>query len=167
VIVVDEVQGGGAALASVRLPRGWVRREGFALPVRPWDLSDRRWMCVGVIETEGDAEGALTALARGVGLVVSVRGAGGFRLRVLDDLHHSGRVLASSEEASRPVLAPEDVVLLRSLADGATVEGAARGAGMSVRTAHRRLAAVRSAYGATNTTEAVARWLRSGGADDG
>lgn len=159
-IVVKEAEGDVSLLRSVATPEGWVKREGFELPDRPWDLSSRRWVCTGTVSSEPEAEMALKALVRGVGLVVGIDGPGGFRLRVLDDLHHSGavvEVVPSSDE--QPMLGDEEVTLLRALADGATVEEAARRASLSARTAHRRLAEVRDAYGAANTTEAVARWL--------
>ena len=116
-------------------------------------------MCCGVIADEEQGAGALAALVRGVGLIVAVEGPSRFRLQVLDDLHHNG-ALATAQVSVAPVprLAEDDETLIRALAEGATVEEAARHAMTSVRTAHRRLAAVREAYGASNTTEVVARW---------
>ena len=164
VIVVKGADGDEARLRAVATPDGWVRRAGFDLPQSPWDLSTRRWICTGHVAAEPAAEMALTALVRGVGLVIGLDGPGGFRLRVLDDLHHNGAVVeVEPPSAPRPMLGVEDVTLLRALADGATVDEAARRASLSARTAHRRLAAVRAAYGAANTTEAVARWLEDPG----
>lgn len=106
---------------------------------------------------------ALSALVRGVGLVIRLQGSSHFRLRVLDDLHHNGDVMMGTEPGG-PVadLRADDAALLRALAEGATVDEAARQVIMSPRTAHRRLAAIRAMYRASNTTEAVARWLAEG-----
>ncbi len=165
----------GSPLAVVAVPPGWTRRSGFSLPGEPWDLRDRRWMCVGAIADDESAELALEALLRGVGLLVVIEGSGRFRLQVLDDLHHNGRVerrgggadvdggvaLGGRHRDGRPtvVLGEEDESLLAALAGGDTVETAARRGMMSPRTAQRRLAVIRRAYGAANTTEAVALWL--------
>lgn len=172
-IVVDEPVDPRSVLATIDPPAGWTRRKGLSLPREPWDLRDRRWMCVGAITDDASAELALEALVRGVGLVVAIGGSGRFRLQVLDDLHHNGSVEhhgdgAGGDEAApddgpsgaRPpvVLAEEDEMLLAALARGATIDKAARQVMMSPRTAQRRLAVIREAYGAANTTEAVALW---------
>jgi DNA-binding NarL/FixJ family response regulator len=164
VIVVDVDAVAVDDLGAVTVPSGWTRRNGFELPDRPWDLSANRWICTGIVGDDQQAEKAMSALVRGVGLVVRMEGSSRFRLRVLDDLHHNGDVMIGSEPGG-PVadLRPDDVALLRALSEGATVEEAARQVIMSPRTAHRRLAAIRAAYRASNTTEAVARWLAEGG----
>lgn len=159
-IVVDGAVDGTPSLDDVAVPRGWTRRDGFELPPRPMDLAANRWICVGVIHDDTAAQAALGALVRGVGLAVALEGTSGFRLRVLDDLHHVGDVVIGGGPGG-PVagLSPDDEALLTALADGSTVDQAARRVLMSPRTAHRRLAAIRDAYRASNTTEAVARWL--------
>lgn len=169
VIVIDATASsdhGDGPLDGVVLPGGWSRREGFGLPARPWDLASRRWICVGRISGDEEASAALAALVRGVGLAVAVDGGGRFRLRVLDDLHRAGEVtIAGNDTRSLPTVDADAEILLESLAAGATVEEAAQAAHLSARTAHRRLAAVRDAYGAANTTEALACWLADRGSD--
>lgn len=172
VIVVDGEIDVARSLRDVVVPRGWTRREGFELPARPADVSGHRWICVGVIADEPTAQAALGALLRGAGLVVVLRGASRFRLRVLDDLHHNGDVvIGGGLGGPLAALSPDDEALLAALADGSTVEQAARQSMLSLRTAQRRLAAIRDTYRAANTTEAVARWLaereRGPGADGG
>lgn len=163
VAVIDGEAEPDVAPNGVAVPAGWTRREGFALPDKPWDLSEHRWVCTGVVGDDEEAVVALSALARGVGLVIALKGSSRFRLQVLDDLHHNGEVTMALERRGPVVdLDPDDVALLRALADGATVDEAARQTIISPRTAHRRLAAVRAAYQATNTTEVVARWLADG-----
>jgi len=163
VILIDGESDPEAALSEVAAPSGWTRRDDFSLPDEPWDLSAHRWVCSGVVHDDEQAKVALSALARGVGLVVALKGTGSFRLRVLDDLHHNGDVVSQADH-HRPVVVPgpDDAALLESLADGATVEEAARRVSLSTRTAHRRLAALRAAYRATNTTEAVTHWIADG-----
>lgn len=164
VVVVAGAHEPDASLASLQVPHGWSRRDGFELPDEPWDLSANRWICVGVVRDDDSARAALGALVRGVGVAVQLEGPSGFRLRVLDDLHHNGAVSVAPPTTGPTVtLRSEDVALLEALAEGKTVEEAARDVGLSARTAHRRLASVRGAYGASNTTEAVARWLAEDG----
>ncbi len=158
-IVVDAGDDQVEALTAVAVPAGWTRRAGFDLPARPWDLGEERWVCCGVVADAEQGASALAALARGVGLVVRVEGPSSFRLQVLDDLHRNGTLVVAGRPA-RPALqlSGDDVTLLRALAEGATVDEAARLAMISPRTAHRRLALVRDGLGAANTTEAVALW---------
>lgn len=135
------------------LPSGWSGRAGFVLPDEPWDLGPQRWVCVGTVADEDDAEAAVTALARGVGLAVVVELVGPARHRLLEDLHRAGRVELRLEERPHPTA--EQVRLLLALAAGATLGDAAAAHHMSLRTAHRRLADVRARLGVATTAEAV------------
>ena len=59
-------------------------------------------------------------------------------------------------------LHPEDAALLAALADGDSVDAAARRVGLSLRTAHRRLRAARAALGVRTNAAAVARFSSLG-----
>lgn len=139
---------------------GWRRRDGFALPPSPWDLSARRWLCLGVVDDEAAAAAAIEALSRGVGLAVALRLRGELRLRTLEDLHRLGSV--ASRTPAEPVLDDEHRRLLDALAGGATLTDAARDLHLSRRTANRRLAEIRRQLGVASTAEAIARWAPPG-----
>lgn len=137
-------------------PPGWRARDGFDLPATPWDLADRRWLCVGAIGDEREAGRAIEALSRGVGLAVVLRVTGDLRHRTLEDLHHLGIVTRGSAAggvAGR--LDAEDLGLLRLLAGGRTVAAAAEAVHISRRTANRRLAQVRARLGVETNAEAI------------
>jgi DNA-binding NarL/FixJ family response regulator len=55
-----------------------------------------------------------------------------------------------------PDLSRDELALVAALAAGASMEDAAAGAGVSLRTAHRRMTALRQRLGARSTTQAVA-----------
>lgn len=142
------------------LPVGWRVRRGFALPDTPWDLLPRRWVCVGVIAAAGDAEAAIAALSRGVGLAVGIRAGGDLRHRTLEDLFRLGEVVATPNSARSPASAldEEQRLLIEALARGETVTEAARGLHLSRRTANRRLAGIRTLLGVQSNAEAMASW---------
>lgn len=147
-----------------RTPKGWRNQVGFALPDAPWDLSEHRIIAVGAIGSEIDASAALQALARGVGLVVSIGVDGDLRHRVLEDLHRLGDVVDGDLSGGERIETDEDDRrLLDALSAGATVAEAASALHISLRTANRRLAAIRTRLGVESTAEAVTRWahLRS------
>lgn len=155
-----------STLERAPLPPGWTPLDGFTLPAEPWDVSAKRWICVGRVLDEFDAATALGVLVRGAGLALVVEGPPRLRHRVLDDLHHLGSVRRigddpSSRQAREPFpgLEADDRRLMAALAGGATVEASARAVNVSTRTAQRRLAIIRRRLGASNTTEAVDRWL--------
>jgi hypothetical protein len=129
-------------------------RQGFSLPATPWDLRHRQWMCAGVVAGPADAEAAMTALVRGVGLVIAVQLSGDRRRRFLEDL---SRVGSPVDEPTG--LGPIHVALLESLADGRSLIEAATAAHVSRRTASRRMSEARVHYGVRTTAEAVLRWL--------
>lgn len=147
----------GAATDSVA---GWHPQDGFDLPGTPWDLSDRRILCVGVVDTEDRAVAAVTALSRGAGLAISLAASGPTRLRLLEDLHRLGDVISPSGSSGSAEVGLDDEQrgLMQALAEGATVTEAAHRMHMSRRTASRRLGEVRQALGVESTAEAVARW---------
>jgi hypothetical protein len=128
-------------------------RSGFALPDAPWELSGRRWTCVGAVAGPVDARAALTALVRGVGLAISVTMSGEQRRRFDDDLARAG-----SPDAADGHIGPVHVALLEALVAGDPLVRAAELAHVSRRTANRRMAEVRSHYGVETTPEAIVRW---------
>ena len=123
------------------------------LPDAPWDLGLKRWVCVGTVAGPNDAEAALTALVRGVGLVISVTLSGEQRRRFDDDLTRAG-----SREAADAGIGPVHEALLEALVAGEPLARAAERANVSRRTANRRMAEVRVHYGVETTPEAVVRW---------
>ena len=84
--------------------------------------------------------------------------------RLVEDLGKLGpvRVVADGDADGA-----EELALVERLADGATVAQAARQVGLSLRTAHRRLAAIRERVGVVSNAELVvrslARWQRQPG----
>ena len=145
--------------ADPPVPKGWRRLYGFDLPETPWDLSGRRLVAVGSIDSEAEAEAALQALARGVGLVVTVGVTGDLRHRVLEDAHRLGDLHhVEVDRTAIPDLHEDDRRLLDALAAGQTVADAAREIHTSLRTANRRLAAIRAGFGVDTTAQAVTRW---------
>jgi hypothetical protein len=148
VVVVDDP----ATLDQVTLAPERRVRDGFVLPARPRDLSSHGWVCRGVVGGREDARAAVEALERGVGLIVAVTVEGRERLALLEDLDRAGRI-TSSDDAY--VLDDDQRSLLALLADGVTVAVAAQQAGVSRRTANRRLADARARLGVESTVEAV------------
>jgi DNA-binding NarL/FixJ family response regulator len=142
--------------------RGWRVVTGFALAGMDFDVREARLVCAGPVATAEDRQAALIAAVRGAGLLVllpeaPIDGDDEFvadleRLAVSAgasgvDWRHDG--------ATPQGLSDETMALLRALADGATVAEAARRLHMSLRGAHRRLAAARAALGVSTTQQAV------------
>lgn len=139
-------------------PPGWTARDGFDLPARPWDLGARRWVCVGAVDDAGTTDAALDALARGVGLAISIGLEGDARRRLLDDLH---RLAPPAVPDTAPEVLPTEVdELIGHLAAGTTVADAAEACHVSRRTAYRMLADARERLGARTTAEVLSRWAR-------
>ena len=111
---------------------------------------------VGDIDAE-DVPAALAAVLRGWDLVIRLTVRGEPRRLVLDDLRHLGDVVEPGVEPA-PLLDPADEQLLEQLAAGETVGRAARACGMSDRTAARRLAVLRKAFGVDTNAGVLARW---------
>ena len=149
VVLVDDP----AEVEQVAIEPGWRSRTGFGLPARPRDLSAHRWVCRGAVSTRDDARAAVEALERGVGLVVALAVEGRDRLALLEDLERLGRI--STPVVGGLVLDDDQRRLLALLADGVTVAVAAQQAGVSLRTANRRLADARGRLGVDSTVEAI------------
>jgi hypothetical protein len=106
-----------------------------------------------VVASRDYVRAAVEALERGVGLVVAVAVTGRDRLALLEDLERVGRISSPVEDGF--VLDEGQRRLLALLADGVTVAVAAQQAGVSLRTANRRLADARARLGVDSTVEAV------------
>lgn len=152
VLLLDDL-----STAPTVVPVGWSARQGFELPSMPWNLAEKRLICIGTISDEATATSAMTALARGVGLIVAIEFSGSALQRFLEDLHRLGSAdpLVAPDV---PVLSAEQRDLLAALSGGATVTEAALALFVSRRTANRRLAEARYLLGVTTNAEAVTRW---------
>lgn len=149
-------------------PRGWSRRDGFALPESPWRVDHLRWVCVGVVDDGPSAEAAVEAHARGAGLLVAVELPAAARVQFLDDLRRAAvsdplaldaPVVVFDPNASAALLSSVQTALLDALAEGNTLAASARSLHLSTRTGHRRLAEARATLGVSTTAAAIARWV--------
>jgi DNA-binding NarL/FixJ family response regulator len=117
--------------------------------------------CVGLVSDEESAAAALLAACRGVSLVVAVMLEGPARHRVLEDFAKVGCIVergALSDAPEAPARhCEEEQILLGHLAAGMSVTEAAHECAMSKRTAHRRLAVLRSRYEVNSTSELIVR----------
>ncbi|WFE28477.1 LuxR family transcriptional regulator [Solwaraspora sp. WMMD791] len=149
-----------------RLARdGWTIREGFALTEATWDLTAARLALHGRV-TDADTV-ALVALAaaRGAAVVAVVDPTGDVGRALVDDLGRLGPVLRHGDvdppgSPIDTVLVPEQRALLDRLANGETIAAAAAAEFLSLRTANRRIAQARAAFGVRTTREAVLAYLR-------
>jgi DNA-binding CsgD family transcriptional regulator len=146
--------------------QGWQFQRGFELP-RPVPVG-QRLICVGPVQTTQDAAAAVLAAMAGAGIVADVFGAGQSIVEQLNgDLRTLGRVEVLTADSRRELAtweapSPECVALLARLAEGASLQEAARALSMSRRTADRRLAEARQVLGVGTTAEAVVLARRLG-----
>ena len=103
-----------------------------------------------VVDSAAAASAVLRALARGADAVVELR------LVDTSEFVDAAQRLADVSPPTPALLARDQQELLALLAAGHTLSEAASRLGMSSRTAHRRLGAVRAVLGATTNAEAVA-----------
>jgi DNA-binding CsgD family transcriptional regulator len=103
----------------------------------------------GVVSGERDREAVLLALARGADVVIAIDLPGPGRAALLDDIAR----IADVRKAGSLTLEERAVVDL--LVEGRTLTEVARALSMSRRTATRRLAAAKLAFGATTTMELI------------
>jgi DNA-binding CsgD family transcriptional regulator len=147
----------GLDLARARLRvEGWTVREGFELPADRWAV-DPSTVCVGTVASEAEEIAALLAALRGASLLVAIVDEPS-RSRFIADLTHLGPVRRLTDAGDLRTLHPEDAALLAALAEGDSIDSAARRVGMSRRTAHRRLARARAVLGVRTNAAAVARF---------
>jgi DNA-binding CsgD family transcriptional regulator len=128
-------------------PAGWGPLE--PLPAEPHDQHGQTR--AGTVTDERSAAAALDTALRGGALHLYVLLDGPARDTFLDQLVR----IAQMEQGGGDGLADEEAVLLGLLRAGAQLEEAARGAGMSRRTAARRLDALRRRYGVQTVAELV------------
>lgn len=155
--------------------RGWRVRDGFALPDRQWDVTERRLLLHGRISDPETLRLAVLAAARGAAVVAVTDPAGALGRELVADLGRLGPVHlddrtgpAAATDATPAAdradpgtgLTPQQRALLRRLADGQTIAAAATAEFLSLRTANRHIARARELLGVRTTREAVLRYLR-------
>jgi hypothetical protein len=118
-----------------------------SLPDEPFSLSGSR--VHGVVQDEHDCDAVLVALARGADVVVAIDLPAPERAVLLDDIAR----IADVREAG--VLTSDERAVVDGLVDGRTLTDVARSLGMSRRTATRRLAGAKLAFGAASTIELI------------
>jgi hypothetical protein len=142
--------------------RGWRVTAGFGLEGMDFDVHDARVLCAGVVADAEERQAALIAAVRGAGLLIllsepAIVGDDEFvadleRLAISAgapgvDWRHDGLTPTG--------LTQEMVALLRALGEGVTVAEAARSLHLSLRGAHRRLAAARTLLDVSTNQEAI------------
>jgi hypothetical protein len=159
-ILLDDPR--GLAALRARLERdGWRVQESWELSDEAWDVGERRLVCSGRVDTASEQQAALLAGARGAGLIVIEAPAAAYEF--IDDLERLGPVERRAAQAGAGSLNAETIDLLSALARGLSVAQAARETLMSLRTAHRRLAAARDALGVTSNSELLVEYARRKG----
>lgn len=144
-------------------------QDGFALPAEPFDLSDERLLCAGVIEGGAIAADAVLSGVRGCGLLIAMQRDvdGDVAVGFLRDLSKLGPVTVRRVVAEKgPSLTADQREVLTALAAGSTIPEAARELFISVRTAERRVAEARRALDVRTTAEAVSRMAGFGDAGE-
>ncbi len=134
-----------ALIATDPCPEGAVALR--SLPDEPFSLSGVR--ASGVVRDERDRDAVLLALARGADVVIAIDLPAARRAALLDDI---ARIAVVREAGS---LTPEEREVVDGLVEGRTLTDVARSLGMSRRTATRRLAAAKIAFGAATTMELI------------
>ncbi|MGO9754417.1 MAG: LuxR family transcriptional regulator [Solirubrobacteraceae bacterium] len=154
-IVLDDAS--GLAGLRAKLERsGWRTQAGWALPARDWDVSALRIVCAGAVVDSAALQAALLAGARGAGLIILTPPEPPDAF--LEDLARIGAV--ERRAARGEVFDAETVDLLRELSAGKSVADAAADVLISLRTAHRRLAAARKALGVKTNRELLTEYGR-------
>lgn len=133
---------------------GWVVADG-------WDDAPRgaepsRVVVTGRVDSLRDAAAAVRRAMSGSGVIAHGTGEAEVLDALCDDLRRFGHVRHIVETPAEPTLGGEAKAVIELVAAGSTVEEVASRLHLSRRTVHRRLAAVRAAYGAESTAAAVA-----------
>jgi hypothetical protein len=129
--------------------QGWDVQALDTTPTRPGVV-----YC-GAVRTTRDAARAVLAVVHGAGLVIGLPEAGELVELVVGDLRTMGPVVVWTELPSADPVDEEQRRLLQLLGAGRTVAAAARECHLSLRTAHRRLAAAREVLEVSTTAEAI------------
>jgi hypothetical protein len=136
---------------------GWSVADHRPLSSEPWALDGR------VVVTDDPAEAA-SVLVRGGAAAPAAVGPGGVDADLVADARRIGATVwpeTGDGPTDRSVPCEDDTdVLLAALITGSSVAAAARQANMSVRTAQRRLYALREKYRVATTAGVVASWSR-------
>lgn len=138
---------------------GWRIVEGFT-----HDATGRLdgVVCIGRVDDRAAAADAVEAAARGA--AIAVDGDDGCLDVVVDDAVRLGLEPAAVPPDTPGAAADDEwAPLLERLAAGESVADAARACHVSLRSAYRRLADARAAYGVSSNTAAVVAWQRSTG----
>lgn len=117
------------------------------LPDEPFVL--KGVVAFGEVRDERGCESVLVALSRGVDVIVAVEVSAKQRAAFFDEISR----IAEIRHGRAPMLTREERAVVAGLADGKTLTEVARALGMSRRTATRRLAAARLAFGVATTME--------------
>jgi DNA-binding NarL/FixJ family response regulator len=134
-----------AIIAPDPRPQGGVALR--SLPDEPFSLRGLR--AQGVVHDERDRDAVLLALARGADVVIAIDLPATERAALLDDIARIADVRKAGS------LTSDERAVVEGLVEGRTLTDVARSLGMSRRTATRRLAAARVAFGAATTTELI------------
>ena len=130
--------------------------------VHGWAGAGRGVVCAGVVDSPEGAQRAMLAVVAGAGVVVEATAERDVIDRLCDDLRRLGPVEHWVGGEFPPVLDDEERALLGELLAGASLGQAARRLNLSRRTADRRLASARRAFGAATTAEALVMAHRMG-----
>jgi len=103
----------------------------------------------GVVHDENDRDAVLLALARGADVVIVIDLPPPARVALLDEISRIAVVRTAG------MLTTEEREVVHGLVEGRTLTDVARSLGMSRRTATRRLAAAKLAFGAATTMELI------------
>lgn len=133
---------------------GWVVANGW--DASPRGADPRRIVVTGRVDSLRDAAAAVRRAMSGSGVIAHGTGAADVLDMLCDDLRRFGQVRHIVEGRGEPTLDTEGTAVIELVATGATVDDVAARLHLSRRTVHRRLAAVREAYGAGTTAAAVA-----------
>lgn len=158
------VEGGDATALSAS--RAGLAAQGWQVSAS-WDAAAPGVVCVGVVDGEPAAQRAVLAAVAGAGLLLLGTASRGVLDTLYDDLRRLGPVeVRFAGDASEVQLHPEARALLDLLLAGSSLGAAAGELHISRRTADRRLAQARRAFGARTTSELLARGGVPGPATD-
>lgn len=155
-LIVLEDPSGLAGLRAKLERSGWRTQDGWSLPESDWDVRALGIVCCGRLVDAAALQDALLAGARGAGLIITTPPAPPDAF--LEDLARIGAV--ERRAARGDPFDAETVDLLRELAAGKSLAQAAADVLISLRTAHRRLAAARTALGVKTNRELLTEYGR-------
>ncbi len=153
-VAVEGSQATFGRIAAGLRRAGWTVVDGFTVAVAD---PPRPVVCAGVVDDAVAATEAVLAALAGHGLGVHATAPRKVLDLLYEDLQHIGplelHAADDSVEHGHPRLSPDQQELLRLLLAGQTMAAAATRLAMSRRTADRRIAAARRAYGVASTAQ--------------